>query len=316
MESIKGFFTPKNSVLIVAIILFVIALIILIDYLRRQNINTYIAHPHTKLYFDEDTHNASESYEIPPSELRIPATNNQVVFSIWIYVDKWYNENNDVTRWRHILHKGTNISNLDSEEATWDTANTQFPGFWFSQENNNLRIILNTKKDWSTNAQIQSKRERGAPYENAVIQSVEDNGTYTIKFDKDDEIITGISIFNIRNRNQATDSSGAMTVKNANLNNLQEHNLEYIDLYNFPIKKWVNLIMTVEDRNVNIYINGKLMKTYVLTKFPAFNDSTMHFTNFGGFQGLLSYFRYIPKYLSAQQINGLYLHDKKKVANF
>ena len=41
----------------------------------------------------------------------------------------------------------------------------------------------------------------------------------------------------------------------------------------------------------------------------------MHFTNFGGFQGLLSYFRYIPKYLTAQQIYGLYLHDKKKWQN-
>lgn len=78
------------------------------------------------------------------------------------------------------------------------------------------------------------------------------------------------------------------------------------DLDNFENQIWTNLIITVNNRNVNIYKNGEFytskliphinIKTYKLMKIGEKNN------NFNGYIGYLEYFNYIIKDKKVKQI--------------
>ena len=62
---------------------------------------------------------------------------------------------------------------------------------------------------------------------------------------------------------------------------------------NIPIQKWVNLFISVYGRTLDIYIDGKLVRTCVLPG-TAVIDSTapVYITPYGGFSGWTSNFQY------------------------
>jgi hypothetical protein len=65
---------------------------------------------------------------------------------------------------------------------------------------------------------------------------------------------------------------------------------------NFPLQKWVNLIVTLNGRTLDVYIDGKLIRTCILPK-PAIihADQPLHITPGGGFAGWTSnigYYQY------------------------
>jgi hypothetical protein len=76
---------------------------------------------------------------------------------------------------------------------------------------------------------------------------------------------------------------------------------------NFPIQKWVNLTISFYNRSLDIYLDGKLVKT---TIFPniAYIDKTldMLITPNGGFAGMTSGFQYYPYSLNPDQVWDIY----------
>jgi hypothetical protein len=64
---------------------------------------------------------------------------------------------------------------------------------------------------------------------------------------------------------------------------------------NVPIQKWVNLIISVYGRSLDVYIDGKLVRTCVLPGVPqasGVNGSDIKITPNGGFSGETSQFVY------------------------
>ena len=77
---------------------------------------------------------------------------------------------------------------------------------------------------------------------------------------------------------------------------------------NFPLQKWVNLIISLNVRTLDVYIDGKLVRTCILPR-PAKNvspDTPINITPNGGFDGWTSNIQYFAKPLNPQQAYDIY----------
>jgi len=76
---------------------------------------------------------------------------------------------------------------------------------------------------------------------------------------------------------------------------------------NVPIQKWVNLIVSVYGRSMDIYIDGKLVRTCLLPGVASVNNNAnVYVTPSGGFEGWTSKFQYFPSSMNPQQAWNIY----------
>jgi hypothetical protein len=76
---------------------------------------------------------------------------------------------------------------------------------------------------------------------------------------------------------------------------------------NIPIQKWVNLVVSVYGRTLDIYINGKLARTCLLPGVASVNNNAnVYVTPSGGFAGWTSKFQYYPTPLNPQEVWNIY----------
>jgi hypothetical protein len=79
-------------------------------------------------------------------------------------------------------------------------------------------------------------------------------------------------------------------------------------LHNIPIQKWFHFSMCVYDRTMDVYLDGKLVKTCLLPGVPNINNNAdVLVTPNGGFDGWTSKFQYYPKSLNPQEVYNLYV---------
>jgi hypothetical protein len=76
---------------------------------------------------------------------------------------------------------------------------------------------------------------------------------------------------------------------------------------NVPIQKWVNLVVSVYGRTMDLYIDGKLVRTCLLPGVASINNSSnVYVTPSGGFNGWTSKFQYYPNSLNPQDAWNIY----------
>ena len=76
---------------------------------------------------------------------------------------------------------------------------------------------------------------------------------------------------------------------------------------NVPIQKWVNLVLSVYGRSMDIYIDGKLVRTCLLPGVASVNNNSKIFvTPLGGFEGWTSKLQYYPESLNPQEVWNIY----------
>lgn len=76
---------------------------------------------------------------------------------------------------------------------------------------------------------------------------------------------------------------------------------------NVPIQKWVHLVVSVYGRSMDVYMDGKLVKTSLLPGVASVNNnSNVYVTPAGGFEGWTSKFQYYPNSLNPQQVWNIY----------
>ena len=63
---------------------------------------------------------------------------------------------------------------------------------------------------------------------------------------------------------------------------------ETIDIKNIYMKQWVHIYLNIEDINVNVYINGKLIKSHILSSEIENNKQNMLVNKLGGYNGLIT----------------------------
>lgn len=83
---------------------------------------------------------------------------------------------------------------------------------------------------------------------------------------------------------------------------------EEIVIEDIPLNKWISVVIRVDGRNVDIYINGNLKVRHKMRSVVKQNYGDVYVSMQGGFSGLISSLKYYNKGLSTMEI---YSIDKK-----
>ena len=82
---------------------------------------------------------------------------------------------------------------------------------------------------------------------------------------------------------------------------------EGCDVKNIPLQKWVNIIYVLNNRTVDIYIDGKLERSCVLIGIPNINkNARVYVGDDGGFYGQISKFQYYSHSLDPSEVVEIY----------
>lgn len=88
---------------------------------------------------------------------------------------------------------------------------------------------------------------------------------------------------------------------------LNDHIIHKCEVRNFPLQKWVNLIISLNGQTLDVYIDGKLFRTCVLPGVAKINSTAnVIVTPDGGFAGYTGNFRYWANPSNPQQAYNIY----------
>ncbi len=79
--------------------------------------------------------------------------------------------------------------------------------------------------------------------------------------------------------------------------------LEFIDIDNLPIRKWIHVAITVHNKELLTYINGYIKSKKTLDSLPRQNDGDLWINLYGGFSGYVSKMLYTPYKMSFDAVN-------------
>lgn len=91
--------------------------------------------------------------------------------------------------------------------------------------------------------------------------------------------------------------------------NVESNTEEPCKLHNIPIQKWCHIVVTTNNKTVDIYLDGKLVKTCVLSGVPTMSkikNSPIEITPEGGFSGFISNLKYSSRTLNPREVMELY----------
>lgn len=181
--------------------------------------------------------------------------------------------------WRHVFHKGTPIDpNNTLNYQSWETLERDLPdqtiGIWISPFTNNLRIAVTTTQQRGSNS--------SSYYNDAFIQrcnTIENNSNC---------YITDMPNGKYKDMSRLTDGS----IPKFNL----VRQIEYFDhdLKNIPINQSSTFTINIINTYIEIYLNGKIIKTAQLNGTPTFNKFPMYIMNNLSFGGELKNIMYFP----------------------
>jgi len=82
--------------------------------------------------------------------------------------------------------------------------------------------------------------------------------------------------------------------------------VETADIGNIPLNMWVNIIIILIGNSVDVYVNGNLKKRTKLNGVPKLNYGDLYITNWLGFDGYMSRFRYYNYAIQPFQIDDIF----------
>lgn len=111
--------------------------------------------------------------------------------------------------------------------------------------------------------------------------------------------------------NNTNQSPGVYLYPNKNsmavrLSTFAEPNGEGCDVDNIPLQKWVHIGIVLDNRTVDIYVDGRLVRSCVMRGVPKLNNSPLQFGTGGGFYGQLSRMQYFNRALNANDMHEIY----------
>tara|TARA_Y100000590_G_scaffold397389_1_gene478895 strand:- start:4729 stop:5424 length:696 start_codon:yes stop_codon:yes gene_type:complete len=136
----------KNKIFLLSIIIIIFVIIYFTLFTTKTNKdekNTVEKNKISQSLFYPKEKTAKESHRISQNYIKQPS-NNQMSLSVKIKVHNWYH---NFDHWKHILHKGTEITS--STNKKYNTLRLQSPGIWFHPKVNNMRFVLSVYNDFT-----------------------------------------------------------------------------------------------------------------------------------------------------------------------
>ena len=82
-------------------------------------------------------------------------------------------------------------------------------------------------------------------------------------------------------------------------------NTEVVPISNVPAKKWLHIAIVVEQKSIDVYVNGILHTHHSISLLPRQNSGTVHTGINGGFDGKIANLIYYNYYLGPSDIPAL-----------
>jgi len=221
---------------------------------------------------------AKESNSVAADKISYPGNPYEFNWSFNLYLNDHMANHGT---WRHIMHKGTDvIEQIDT--PNWEDILAQFPdqsvGVWMAPFNNNLRIAITT---------ITSK-PKPQVYSHALNQEHDSQTGNIFLTDKPNPPLWDMNKFKTASR--PTD---------------YEKNIEFFDVYQFPVKKIKHLSINVMTNTVELYLNGNLYKVFSLSGKPEFNKGNLYLLKSKSIDGYIQKFTYSPAALKKADVHAL-----------
>jgi phosphoribosylformylglycinamidine (FGAM) synthase PurS component len=244
---------------------------------------------------------------IPYNNL-VLTNDNSFTYSLWMYVNNWYS---NVQNWKHVFHVGSDVTPACSGSLAWNQINYQCPGVWLKPTINDMRVVIQTMTVIPPQCASQFYRE------NDILESFQNDsgggGSSCSLSHAADTSAMNINLPAYMSANPETttactggggDGVGTTIAQNLAL-------LEYVDVSNIPIGEWFQVTVNVNQKEVEVYLDGKLYVTKVLVGSPVINAGNAYFGLGSTYSGFISSFHYSPTSLPYGTIWALYNREKR-----
>lgn len=243
--------------------------LILIVFLLVVGIYLFNKLPFLKGYNEVIENPVSAKIEKVIDSDELKRSNGEFSISTWIYINDW---NDKYGQEKTILHKGEDLITMK-----------------LGAYENNLKINLN------------------------VYDSTESDYQQTMYDLIPTGVSSGISMEDLECSGGKIYDTGAMSGNSASFvtgdiacNNTSS---EDIMIENINLQKWVNIITSVNDRVIDVYINGKLVTSKAFNNVintAKINNNDLVITPEGGFGGFVSKVQYFPVFITPKRAWDIY----------
>ena len=114
----------------------------------------------------------------------------------------------------------------------------------------------------------------------------------------------------VTENNTSYDNHIGTFISSRNLNSLhpevESNNDNSIEVENIPLNRWVHLVVVTNIQTAEVYIDGTLKESKVLSSSIDNNNGDLWITQEGGFNGLINQLKYFNRSLSYKEIKKLY----------
>ena len=201
---------------------------------------------------------------------------------------------------KHPIHSDKLPDNIGSNFAwcVW-----VFIEDWNSQYGNVKNVFYQGNTSVSLEA---ANSSLGEPLTNKL----QPNNNFAVALDAyENDLLIGINTFA-----QSTTSPDDDLLESTNYftqQNMENKNYKYetYKINNIDLQKWVCIIASVEGRTLDIYLDGKLVRTFVLPNVVPVQKDNIYVGGAGGgvtFGGYLAMLQYFPNSLNPQQAYNIY----------
>lgn len=87
--------------------------------------------------------------------------------------------------------------------------------------------------------------------------------------------------------------------------NTHNTNVEKVRIESIPMNKWVHVVIRLEGKNLDVYINGSIVKRHIFKSVPKQNYGNVYVNLNGGYTGLLSDLKYFNHGININKINSI-----------
>ena len=87
------------------------------------------------------------------------------------------------------------------------------------------------------------------------------------------------------------------------LMNTFENEDNKVFVHNIPVKKWIHVVLSVRQRDIDVYVNGELSKRKVLHSIPKQNNGDLYISPNKGVNGNNSNFKYFNYFVTFKEID-------------
>jgi len=227
--------------------------------------------------------------------------------SFWMNIDNW---NYNFGTVKHIMHKGS--EGIESCN----------PGIFLHPTKNQLIIRVDTTETASTYKVYKNRNLReGSTIKSSVdvreqdckkeCSTDETCNSFTLDhlanqctFFKNDVVVDDDKVFTTQESVNTYSKQKSMNPKYYG-----EHELNSLmpcDIVDLPLQRWNHVVVVLWNRNLDVYLNGKLARSCALKSVPQINNGSLFLFKDGGFSGDLANLRYYNRAINTDEVYNIY----------